>query len=581
MFAKKIMHSLNVQSLKSITIILSLIITFYFWDFGHIQGIDTRYLTLVPLLFFLKKEFIIQKSIFPILVINLYVVFQYIWNFLLYDRVFNASDLKYFLAFSLTTLMVFFCKEIILLHKKNITKFLIYLAPLFLISIFKIEIWPASDLMWQCSIFDRNSYIYNIFFLEPSHFAMVAIPAFLLNLFYLCKKFNFINFLFVIIFFITMTIFLSTTMIVASILSITILLISNFKEMNKKFILSCTILMITYFVIFVNIYGCSRKVSDLLYHNYILALQDVALDSKSTIDSSEAELGAKVKKLMGDGLDYGKALKEAVCGDFRVKDDIIECVPNDTDMVLLKKKNKDDVLVKKTTSDDVLVKKTTSDDVLVKKTTSDDVLVKKTTSDDVIYTKDKDLTSNVKQKAKEAFIYLYEKHKKKEEKEIKKIKDLNKSSSSSNLIGLDGIEREKVFQKINVTSQVAQNSFGVAIKTLKIKPLGIGLNRFSDAFIEQLGSQRKNYSIEVMSVNHNDGSGNLNKLLGEFGIVFFIICIYILIFVFSKKISIENKLFLFPLVLTQMVRGAGYFNGGFLVAVVLIVLIVHDTRKKN
>ena len=571
MFAKKIMHSLNVQSLKSITIILSLIITFYFWDFGHIQGIDTRYLTLVPLLFFLKKEFIIQKSIFPILVINLYVVFQYIWNFLLYDRVFNASDLKYFLAFSLTTLMVFFCKEIILLHKKNITKFLIYLAPLFLISIFKIEIWPASDLMWQCSIFDRNSYIYNIFFLEPSHFAMVAIPAFLLNLFYLCKKFNFINFLFVIIFFITMTIFLSTTMIVASILSITILLISNFKEMNKKFILSCTILMITYFVIFVNIYGCSRKVSDLLYHNYILALQDVALDSKSTIDSSEAELGAKVKKLMGDGLDYGKALKEAVCGDFRVKDDIIECVPNDTDMVLLKKKNKDDVLVKKTTSDDVLVKKTTSDDVLVKKTTSDDV----------IYTKDKDLTSNVKQKAKEAFIYLYEKHKKKEEKEIKKIKDLNKSSSSSNLIGLDGIEREKVFQKINVTSQVAQNSFGVAIKTLKIKPLGIGLNRFSDAFIEQLGSQRKNYSIEVMSVNHNDGSGNLNKLLGEFGIVFFIICIYILIFVFSKKISIENKLFLFPLVLTQMVRGAGYFNGGFLVAVVLIVLIVHDTRKKN
>ena len=551
MFAKKIMHSLNVQSLKSITIILSLIITFYFWDFGHIQGIDTRYLTLVPLLFFLKKEFIIQKSIFPILVINLYVVFQYIWNFLLYDRVFNASDLKYFLAFSLTTLMVFFCKEIILLHKKNITKFLIYLAPLFLISIFKIEIWPASDLMWQCSIFDRNSYIYNIFFLEPSHFAMVAIPAFLLNLFYLCKKFNFINFLFVIIFFITMTIFLSTTMIVASILSITILLISNFKEMNKKFILSCTILMITYFVIFVNIYGCSRKVSDLLYHNYILALQDVALDSKSTIDSSEAELGAKVKKLMGDGLDYGKALKEAVCGDFRVKDDIIECVPNDTDMVLLKKKNKDDVLVKKTTSDDV------------------------------IYTKDKDLTSNVKQKAKEAFIYLYEKHKKKEEKEIKKIKDLNKSSSSSNLIGLDGIEREKVFQKINVTSQVAQNSFGVAIKTLKIKPLGIGLNRFSDAFIEQLGSQRKNYSIEVMSVNHNDGSGNLNKLLGEFGIVFFIICIYILIFVFSKKISIENKLFLFPLVLTQMVRGAGYFNGGFLVAVVLIVLIVHDTRKKN
>ena len=37
----------------------------------------------------------------------------------------------------------------------------------------------------------------------------------------------------------------------------------------------------------------------------------------------------------------------------------------------------------------------------------------------------------------------------------------------------------------------------------------------------------------------------------------------IIYYSFSKKIQFEEKLFLVPIVITQMCRGAGYFNGGF------------------
>ena len=135
--------------------------------------------------------------------------------------------------------------------------------------------------------------------------------------------------------------------------------------------------------------------------------------------------------------------------------------------------------------------------------------------------------------------------------------------------------------KVNVSSQVIKNSFDIAIKTVKEKPLGIGFNRFEDAFMKQISSQKAKYSDEVMQINRNDGASNFNKLLGEFGYILIVILIYLIIFIFSKKISIETKLFLFPIIITQMIRGAGYFNGGFLLSMALIIMVIHDTKKEN
>ena len=180
-------------------------------------------------------------------------------------------------------------------------------------------------------------------------------------------------------------------------------------------------------------------------------------------------------------------------------------------------------------------------------------------------------------------VYFYDILENKAEKnKIKsKIEDKIEIKKTKKIANLNRQEREEVFQKINITSQVAHNSFVVALKTLYIKPFGVGLNRFQDAFINQISNQENNYLNEIMKINWNDGSANINKLIGEFGYASFVLFAYFIFFICSKKISMENKLFLFPLILTQTIRGAGYFNGGYLVAATLIILLVHDTKEKN
>ena len=140
------------------------------------------------------------------------------------------------------------------------------------------------DLLWQCKIIQNNSPIFKLFFLESSHFGMVAIPALLLNIFYLCKKFNLFNFLLIIIYSIIMFVFFSTTMALGTILSIIIILFTNFRNINKKFFLSCVIVLLAYVFLFLNVNGCSRKISDLFYHSYILSLENIDLEKKKSFD---------------------------------------------------------------------------------------------------------------------------------------------------------------------------------------------------------------------------------------------------------------------------------------------------------
>ncbi len=64
---------------------------------------------------------------------------------------------------------------------------------------------------------------------------------------------------------------------------------------------------------------------------------------------------------------------------------------------------------------------------------------------------------------------------------------------------------------------------------------------------------------------------------GIFSVILFVILIYISI---SKKISIENKVFLLPFLITQFIRGAGYFNGGFIL-ILFLLLISQFKNIKN
>lgn len=452
------------NNFKNIIIVFSFIVVFYFWDFGakYNLNIDTRFLTLVPLLFFLNFK-TLKKFNFKIIYIFIsYLLFQYILNFIMYKKAISITDLKYFIAFTLTTLLVVLFKNQILNNKKKIINFIIFMSPLFILTS-TIELWSDIDKSWQCSIFNTQSKLFKLFFLENSHYAMIAIPAVLLNIFYLTKKFNYLNLSITIIFFSSLILFQSTTLVVGMIVNIFLIFISNFKNINFKFSISIVSIFLVLIVIFTNIYGCSRKVTDIFFHIYLMSLKNLE-EIKNPV--------TKIEKF--------ELYSSRIYSNF--------------------------------------------------------------------YSKSK----------------LKENHDK-----IEKFTELNED------------EQKRIFHKINVSSQVAKNSFEVAFRTIVEKPFGVGLNRFEDAFRDQIKLQSPNFSDEIMKINLNDGASNFAKLIAEFGIFTFILFIYLFIFIFSKKILIEDKLFLFPIIITQFLRGAGYFNGGFLVSMILIILIVNESKKKD
>ena len=491
------------NNFKNITIILASVVSFYFWDFGekYNLNIETRFLILIPLIFFFNFENFKFKKIKIILIINFYLIIQYVVTYLYNDTYFTINDAIYFLAFLLTSFFTLLCKDQILENKFKITKFIILLAPLFLISS-EISIWPAEDLLWQCSLFDADSKLFKLFFLENSHYAMIAISPLMLHTYLLCKKFSLINLILIIIYFFSLIFYNSTTMVVSSILICLIFLFIGYRQISKLYLFNIFIIFITFAVFFTSIYGCSRKVTDLVYHHYL------------NVEKQVYEI--EVKKNQGQVYEINY-LKEFYFKNF---------------LKIFKKTNyKNYVEAKKILNE------------RIKEIEEKDIEVK--------------------------------------EKNDLEIKKNNLEIEKNNLeIEKNNLEiQKKALLKVNVSSQVVKNSIEIAIKSIKNQFYGFGLNRFQNAFMQNINSQKNNYSDEIMQINRNDGASNFSKLITEFGIIALILFIYIAVFTFSKKISLENKLFLLPIVITQMLRGAGYFNGGFLICIILIVLLVHDKKE--
>ena len=68
------------------------------------------------------------------------------------------------------------------------------------------------------------------------------------------------------------------------------------------------------------------------------------------------------------------------------------------------------------------------------------------------------------------------------------------------------------------------------------------------------------------------------KIITEFGIFGFSIYLLLAFVLIDKKVSLENKIFLFPFLITQSIRGAGYFNGGFLL--IMFILLILQFKNK-
>jgi len=72
-------------------------------------------------------------------------------------------------------------------------------------------------------------------------------------------------------------------------------------------------------------------------------------------------------------------------------------------------------------------------------------------------------------------------------------------------------------------------------------------------------------------------------MLVEFGIFGILFIFSLLIILFSKSINNEIKFLLLPLIFSQLfIRGSGYFNFGFLiVSIILLIILFQNIFNKN
>jgi hypothetical protein len=170
------------------------------------------------------------------------------------------------------------------------------------------------------------------------------------------------------------------------------------------------------------------------------------------------------------------------------------------------------------------------------------------------------------------------------------------ASFSSSTKSIDDIKSDRVIDGINkdlankientmntggnLSSGVYFRALIIAKKSIIEKPFGWGINRYDQAFSHYNKTQPA--KIERLNFyNNKDGTNNLVKIvveLGIFSIIFFLFCF---LFLINNKISIELKLFYLPFIITQSIRGAGYFNGGFLLIVFIMLFTYISVYKKN
>ena len=144
--------------------------------------------------------------------------------------------------------------------------------------------------------------------------------------------------------------------------------------------------------------------------------------------------------------------------------------------------------------------------------------------------------------------------------------------------------------RFDLSVEVIKTSYKIMLHSIKEKSFGYGFNNYEKAFNEHInkisftddGRIIQEIYASLKKLNNKDGSNNFVKVVTETGLFSIIIIFLVSIFTFSKKIDLRYKLFIIPNFLVQtFIRGAGYFNGGYMIYLLLIILLVYGLRHNN
>ena len=124
----------------------------------------------------------------------------------------------------------------------------------------------------------------------------------------------------------------------------------------------------------------------------------------------------------------------------------------------------------------------------------------------------------------------------------------------------------------NTTSIIYERSISTNIATFKKNILGWGFNNNDMATKNWINDNKYLMNVrKIYGLNYNDGLGNLFKLINEFGIFVFLLFYYFSFYLLKKEKIKPHKIFFISIFVVQLFRSAGYFNGGFLLAIIEIL----------
>jgi hypothetical protein len=162
------------------------------------------------------------------------------------------------------------------------------------------------------------------------------------------------------------------------------------------------------------------------------------------------------------------------------------------------------------------------------------------------------------------------------------------TSKKNKIIKVDQTEIKNFSTEIKNFSRVKNLSIETKITNIKIAMysikhdlLGWGMHNYKNAHTAYVSIVHTSNVKGSNWLNSTDGTNNFNKGLVEFGILFFIPILMIFNLLFKKSFNINDKLLIFPILFSQtFIRGSGFFNGGYIVFLIILFSLYITNYKK-
>tara|TARA_B100001093_G_scaffold387289_1_gene373288 strand:+ start:430 stop:1743 length:1314 start_codon:yes stop_codon:yes gene_type:complete len=170
--------------------------------------------------------------------------------------------------------------------------------------------------------------------------------------------------------------------------------------------------------------------------------------------------------------------------------------------------------------------------------------------------------------------------------QITLIENMYLDNKQNHLIQMFGVNEKKneptTEIKINSSTATHLNHMNFSIDIIKNNIFGIGFQNYG-FFSYKYGKNTKLIDVQndMALMNIRDGASTFNKLLAEFGIINILFVFFFIYSIKKSKLKKGSKIFILSLIITQLIRGAGYFNGGFIFFSLILFFSNYYFYKKN